>query len=480
MAPKIKKGITTDQRQQKHVLFTKRRQGLFRKAAELCVTCNAQIAIVMLSEAGNPYAFGHPSADEILYHYLHGTDIITGDKHGYQTRELAETLESKQEYEQCRAEHEGNKSMDVKQWIEKSFEACQTVEELEALKESHMALLENIKKRYSESARGERVVGSKDGELELAHNSSAFPGQLTCGSTQEFDFDNVGKARDHNFMSASTSGGVSDRSRVVGSKDDELKLAHNLSAFPAQLTCDSTQEFDFDNIGKAGNHNFMSASPNGGVGDHNSVMGSKDSELKLAHNPAAFPGQLNCESTQDFGLDDAEKAGVHNFMSASSNGTGVGDQNCVGFLPMSMNNPSDGMSFLTFGGNENNRDCDGFDRFGMQYANEDLYDIVRKARSCKRDSVLAVDSTGGTGGSDRASYVDFQQHPQPPLLSININHVMDGAGSQYIHKYDLANHHHHPQSEGLYSDVGCFAWNAWSNSSDKPGGSLMEAGQSLL
>lgn len=423
MAPKIKRGIATDQRQQKHVLFTKRRQGLFRKAAELCVTCNSQIAIVMLSEAGNPYAFGHPSADEILYHYLHGTDIINDDKHGYQTGELAEILESKQEYEQCRAEHEGNKSMDVKQWIEKSFEACQTVEELEALKESYMALLENIKKRYSESARGERVLGSKDGELELAHNSSAFPGQLTC---------------------------------------------------------DSTQEFDFDNIGKAGNHNFMSASPNGGVGDHNSVMGSKDSELKLAHNPSAFPGQLNCDSTQDFGLDDAGKAGVHNFMSASTNGTGVGDQNCVGVLPMSMNNPPDGMSFVTFGGIENNRDCDGFDRFGMKYANEDLYDIVREARSCKCDSVLAVDSTGGTGGSDRASYLDFQQHPQPPLLSININHVMDGAGSQYIHRDDLANNHHPPQSEGLYSDVGCFGWNAWSNSSDKPGGSLMEAGQSLL
>ncbi|KAF4376157.1 hypothetical protein G4B88_004961 [Cannabis sativa] len=52
------------------VSFSKRRDGLFKKASELCVKCGAQIAVVILSPAGIPHAFEHTLVDEVLQHYL--------------------------------------------------------------------------------------------------------------------------------------------------------------------------------------------------------------------------------------------------------------------------------------------------------------------------------------------------------------------------------------------------------------------------
>ncbi|MQM03979.1 hypothetical protein Taro_036768 [Colocasia esculenta] len=54
----------------RQVTFSKRRNGLFKKAAELCVLCGAQAAAVVFSPGGKPYVFGHPSADEVLDRFL--------------------------------------------------------------------------------------------------------------------------------------------------------------------------------------------------------------------------------------------------------------------------------------------------------------------------------------------------------------------------------------------------------------------------
>ncbi|KAF9662096.1 hypothetical protein SADUNF_Sadunf18G0017800 [Salix dunnii] len=58
--------------EQRSVTFTKRRQGLFNKAAELCRICDAQIAI-MVSSTGSKekvYAFGHSSVDAVFDKFL--------------------------------------------------------------------------------------------------------------------------------------------------------------------------------------------------------------------------------------------------------------------------------------------------------------------------------------------------------------------------------------------------------------------------
>ncbi|KAK1271597.1 Agamous-like MADS-box protein AGL62 [Acorus gramineus] len=59
----IKKIEKEDARQ---VCFSKRRQGVFKKASELSILCGAQIAIIVFSPGGKPYVFAHPSLDSVI------------------------------------------------------------------------------------------------------------------------------------------------------------------------------------------------------------------------------------------------------------------------------------------------------------------------------------------------------------------------------------------------------------------------------
>ncbi|XBJ18887.1 hypothetical protein VPH35_009951 [Triticum aestivum] len=52
------------------ICFSKRREGLFRKANELAVMCGAEVAAVVYSPAGKAYSFGHPSAEDIVDRFL--------------------------------------------------------------------------------------------------------------------------------------------------------------------------------------------------------------------------------------------------------------------------------------------------------------------------------------------------------------------------------------------------------------------------
>ncbi|KAL8154658.1 agamous-like MADS-box protein AGL61 [Apium graveolens] len=58
-----------EDRSKRQVTFTKRRQGLFKKAGELHKKFNADVAVIAFSLAGNAYAFGDPSVDSVLEKY---------------------------------------------------------------------------------------------------------------------------------------------------------------------------------------------------------------------------------------------------------------------------------------------------------------------------------------------------------------------------------------------------------------------------
>lgn len=59
-----------EKKQSRLVTFSKRRYGLFSKAAQLCTSSGAHIAIIVFSPHGRPYAFGHPSADAVIERFL--------------------------------------------------------------------------------------------------------------------------------------------------------------------------------------------------------------------------------------------------------------------------------------------------------------------------------------------------------------------------------------------------------------------------
>lgn len=82
----------------KQVTFSKRRQGLFRKASELCVLCDVHAAIIVFSPADKLFCFGKPNTDAILKSYINGTTEFEDSK---STGNSSTIEESNKEYEEA-------------------------------------------------------------------------------------------------------------------------------------------------------------------------------------------------------------------------------------------------------------------------------------------------------------------------------------------------------------------------------------------
>ncbi|PHT31549.1 Agamous-like MADS-box protein AGL62 [Capsicum baccatum] len=62
-----------DNQNSRHVTFSKRRLGLFKKASELCILTGAEIVILVQSlKRQRLFTFGHPSADAVIDRYITG------------------------------------------------------------------------------------------------------------------------------------------------------------------------------------------------------------------------------------------------------------------------------------------------------------------------------------------------------------------------------------------------------------------------
>ncbi|KAL0729453.1 hypothetical protein Bca4012_025546 [Brassica carinata] len=53
------------------VTFSKRKNGLFKKASELCTLCDAHIAVILFSPSGKVYSFGHTKVETIINKFEH-------------------------------------------------------------------------------------------------------------------------------------------------------------------------------------------------------------------------------------------------------------------------------------------------------------------------------------------------------------------------------------------------------------------------
>ncbi|KAI4323947.1 hypothetical protein L6164_023518 [Bauhinia variegata] len=52
------------------VTFSKRRNGLFKKASELCSLCAAKVALIIFSPRNKAFSFGHPSVNHLVNRFL--------------------------------------------------------------------------------------------------------------------------------------------------------------------------------------------------------------------------------------------------------------------------------------------------------------------------------------------------------------------------------------------------------------------------
>ncbi|KAI3520494.1 hypothetical protein L1887_09943 [Cichorium endivia] len=73
----------------RQVTFSKRRNGLFKKAAELCILTGAQVAILVHSPGGRVFAFGHPTVDNLVDRFLN-INAPTSDGSTTQTPQIKE------------------------------------------------------------------------------------------------------------------------------------------------------------------------------------------------------------------------------------------------------------------------------------------------------------------------------------------------------------------------------------------------------
>lgn len=132
-----------DKASNRQVTFSKRRQGLFKKASELCVLCDAHVAIVVFSLSDKLFCFGQPNIDTILNSYINETTEFEDSK-------TSTYEEYNRRYEEAlkMLESEKKKLADVKNfnksdWWNDSIDDM-SIEELEQFMESIKELKTNL------------------------------------------------------------------------------------------------------------------------------------------------------------------------------------------------------------------------------------------------------------------------------------------------------------------------------------------------
>ncbi|CAL0321551.1 unnamed protein product [Lupinus luteus] len=66
----------------RQVTFSKRRNGLMKKARELSVLCDAEVAVIIFSSTGKLYEFSNTSMEHTLSRYSRGLDLECGEQSG--------------------------------------------------------------------------------------------------------------------------------------------------------------------------------------------------------------------------------------------------------------------------------------------------------------------------------------------------------------------------------------------------------------
>ncbi|KAF8690499.1 hypothetical protein HU200_040855 [Digitaria exilis] len=177
----------------RQVCFSKRRQGLFKKASELSILCGAMVGPIVFSTIGRSFSFGHPSIDEVVNRFLNpvnpddpalgapshdnaGSVTDTVHELNMEYSELEQSLDSeKKEWLQEATEKEMGECM--MQWLNASILELGLDELLEFQKkveEIHEIVKDKVKKVLVEG--GQMLVPLPGAPMDIASTSlSANP-----------------------------------------------------------------------------------------------------------------------------------------------------------------------------------------------------------------------------------------------------------------------------------------------------------------
>jgi hypothetical protein len=138
----------------RYVTFSKRKNGLFKKATELSTLCGAETAVIVFSEHRKLFSCGQPDVDKVLDRYLAETEKVTTNFPPVTNNNTESQLDNKQEYarslkrleeEQTVAKMIGNMN-DMNEggfWWDLPIDNMEQ-DELEAYKESMEQLKKNV------------------------------------------------------------------------------------------------------------------------------------------------------------------------------------------------------------------------------------------------------------------------------------------------------------------------------------------------
>ncbi|KAF8720939.1 hypothetical protein HU200_023343 [Digitaria exilis] len=154
----------------RHVCFSKRRQGMFKKASELSILCGALVAVVAFSPAGRPFSFGSPSFKAVMNRFLTLINPATSDqsfdnsssgetntiKESLECSELEQSIESeKKRKERLNETIKGDMNGNVMNWLTaKSYPSG--LDELQELHQKLAAIQDLVKEKIKLMLQEER------------------------------------------------------------------------------------------------------------------------------------------------------------------------------------------------------------------------------------------------------------------------------------------------------------------------------------
>lgn len=173
----IKKIDNTTARQ---VTFSKRRRGIFKKAEELSVLCDADVALIIFSSTGKLFQYSNTSMNGILEkHSLHSKNLGKMERPSLELQLVEseqsilskEVAEKSRQLRQLRGEDLHGMNIEELQQLEKSLEAGlsrvitkkgeKIMTEIESLQQKGMELMEEnkrLRQHVMEISKGRKII----------------------------------------------------------------------------------------------------------------------------------------------------------------------------------------------------------------------------------------------------------------------------------------------------------------------------------
>ncbi|KAE8010520.1 hypothetical protein FH972_006887 [Carpinus fangiana] len=190
----------------RQVTFSKRRRGLFKKAEELSVLCDADVAVIIFSSTGKLFEYSSSSMKEIVErHKLHSKNLEKLDQPSLElqvvensnySRLSKEIAEKSHQLRQMRGEELQGLNIEELQQLERSLEAglSRVIEkkgekimiEISDLQRKGMQLMEEnerLRQQVAEISNGRRHVGADSENVITEEGQSSESVTNVCNST---------------------------------------------------------------------------------------------------------------------------------------------------------------------------------------------------------------------------------------------------------------------------------------------------------